>query len=185
MLQDSRKGYGIVTIAIHWISAVSIVFLFGLGIYMVDLSYYDEWYHKSPALHISIGLLLFFLMVMRISWRLSNPTPEDLSQKKHLNITAKIVKWALYLLIFSVLITGYLITTAEGKPAEIFNWFSIPAAYQLDATGVDFVGEIHEYLAWAIILVALMHAGGALMHHFVFKDRTLMRMLKPVKKNEN
>jgi cytochrome b561 len=85
----------------------------------------------------------------------------------------------LYLLIFIVAITGYLITTAEGQAASVFEWFGIPATIQLTAAQVDLAGEIHEYGAWLIILIATLHAAAALMHHFVFKDRTLKRMIFP------
>lgn len=184
MLKDTRSGYGWITISIHWISALLILFLFGLGVYMVDLSYYDDWYHKGPALHISLGLILFFIMTFRLLWRTNNLTPIELSDKRLNNLAAKWVKIVLYSLVFIVLISGYLITTAEGKPAAIFDVINIPALTELSADNVDLAGEIHEYLAWVIVILALLHAGGALMHHFVFRDRTLVRMLKPVKKSD-
>jgi cytochrome b561 len=117
-------------------------------------------------------------------WRTNNPTPPDLSDKRFNNAVAKLVKIALYSFLFIVFVSGYLITTAEGKPAAIFDVINIPALTELSADNVDLAGEIHEYLAWCIIILALLHAGGALMHHFVFRDRTLVRMLKPVKKSD-
>jgi cytochrome b561 len=82
-------------------------------------------------------------------------------------------------LIFIVAITGYLITTAEGQAAQVFNWFGLPASIELNADQVDLAGEIHEYAAWLIIIIATLHAGAALLHHFVFKDKTLKRMIFP------
>ena len=185
MLKDSRSGFGWITISIHWVSALLVLFLFGLGLYMTELSYYDEWYHKGPALHISLGLILLFITLFRVIWRNINPTPLDLSNKRFNNLLAKLVKISLYGLLFIVFITGYLITTAEGKPAEIFSVIKIPSVTELGADTVDFVGEVHEYLAWMIILLVALHAAGALMHHFIFRDRTLARMLKPVKKSDS
>lgn len=183
-LTDSRQGFGLVSILVHWVSALTIIFLFGLGVYMRGLGYYDEWYHKGPALHISIGLLLTFLIVLRVVWRVSNSTPEPLSSERLLNLGAKLVKVGLYVFIFTVLCTGYLITTADGKPAEMFNWISFPAFYELSAKGVDLAGWLHKYVAWGIIGLAVLHAGGAFMHHFIKRDRTLVRMLKPVAKEQ-
>jgi cytochrome b561 len=81
-----------------------------------------------------------------------------------------------------IFITGYLITTAEGKPATIFDVINIPALTELQADQVDLVGEIHEYAAWIIIILAALHAAGALLHHFVYRDQTLMRIFKVAKK---
>lgn len=182
MFKDSSRGYGLITIALHWLSAILILFLFGLGIYMVDLGYYDDWYHKGPALHISLGLILLLLMLVRVVWRISNPTPTPLSNKPAQNILATLVKFCLYGAIFSVLVSGYLITTAEGKPASLFDWIYFPVLTELNSEGVDLAGKIHEYFAWGIIALVLLHVAGALLHHFVIRDKTLVRMLKPVKK---
>lgn len=181
MLKDSSTGYGLISIVIHWLSALLILFLFGLGIYMTGLGYYDDWYHKGPALHISIGLIVLLLMLVRVSWRLLNPTPAALADKPVQRTAAKLVKWGLYSAIFVVLISGYLITTAEGKPASLFDWIYIPSLTELGAGQVDLAGEVHEYLAWGIIALVVLHVAGALFHHFVVRDRTLVRMLKPVK----
>lgn len=184
MLKDSRSGYGLISIVIHWISAALILFLFGLGIYMVDLGYYDDWYHKGPELHISLGLVVLVLMFARVVWRIVNPTPEELSAKRAQNLAAKLVKLGLYAFIFIVLVSGYLITTAEGQPASMFNLIKFPVLTELSSQNVDLAGAIHEYLAWSIVLLVALHVAGALFHHFVVRDRTLVRMLKPVKKSE-
>lgn len=184
MLKDSSSGYGLVSILIHWISALLILFLFGLGVYMVDLTYYDDWYHKGPELHVSIGLLVLLIMLVRIVWRIVNPTPIDLPAKPVQQKTAKLVKLALYLFIFVVIISGYLMTTAEGQAASMFNVLKFPVITQLSSANVDLAGEIHEYFAWAIIALVVLHALGALFHHFVMRDRTLVRIVKPVKKSD-
>lgn len=184
MLKDSRSGYGLMSIAIHWISALFILFLFGLGTYMVDLGYYDDWYHKGPELHISLGLVVLLLMLLRVVWRIVNPTPVELSAKPAQNLAAKLVKLGLYGFIFVVLISGYLITTAEGQPASMFNLIHFPVLIELSSQNVDLAGELHEYFAWGIVLLVALHVLGALFHHFILRDHTLVRMLKPVKKSD-
>lgn len=183
MLKDSAAGYGLFTILLHWVSALLIFFLFGLGVYMTGLSYYSPWYHKGPALHISLGLVLLLLMVLRILWRWINPAPRALpSYSRATLLLSRLVKYLLYGLIFIVIISGYLITTADGKAASLFDVIHFPSFIQLSAANVDRAGLIHELLAWGIVIVAALHALAALIHHFVMRDRTLIRMLKPVKK---
>lgn len=184
MLKDSRSGYGLISIVIHWINALLIVFLFGLGFYMVDLSYYDDWYTKAPELHISLGLVVLLSMSVRVIWRSTNPTPLELAAKPAQKLAAKLVKLGLYALVFIVLISGYLITTAQGQPASMFTLVNFPALLQLSSQNVDLAGVVHEYLAWGIVLLVVLHVAGAFFHHFVIRDRTLVRMLKPVKKSD-
>jgi cytochrome b561 len=120
---------------------------------------------------------------LRIIWRMVNPTPIELSPKPMQSRAAKLVKWGLYVFIVVVLISGYLITTAEGQPASMFNLIHFPVLIELSSSNVDRAGELHEYLAWGIMALVAVHTVGALFHHFVLRDRTLVRMLKPVNKN--
>lgn len=182
MLRDSARGYGLITIALHWVCTLLIIFLFGLGIYMTGLDYYSPWYHKGPALHVSLGLTLLLLMIVRVLWIFTNRKPDPLPTYSRTTLRlAVLVKYLLYLLIFIVLIAGYLITTAEGKPASWFDLIQFPSLTKLDAGNVDLAGWIHELVAWAIVIVAGLHACAALIHHFYSRDRTLVRILKPVK----
>lgn len=183
MLKDSNSGYGLLTILLHWVSALLIIFLFGLGFYMVDLGYYDPWYHRGPALHISLGLVLLLLMSVRIFWRLINPQPVPLpTYTRSTRLLSGAMKYLLYIFIIAVISTGYLVTTAEGKPASMFGLVDFPIIVQLGPDGVDRAGSLHELLAWGIVILALLHAAAALRHHFMIRDRTLVRMIKPAKK---
>ena len=185
MLQDNARGFGLITIVLHWACALAIFFLFGLGIYMTGLSYYEPWYHKGPTLHVSVGLCLLLAMLARLIWRLVSRSPDPLpSHSPLVRFAASAVKIFLYALIFTVLATGYLITSAEGKSPAMFGLLEFPVLLQLNADNVDLAGWIHEIFAWAIMIVAGVHALAALAHHFIFKDRTLVRMLKPVHKTD-
>ncbi|MGD8176211.1 cytochrome b [Marinimicrobium sp. ARAG 43.8] len=181
MLSDDHSRYGWVTISLHWISAITVIGLFGLGIYMVDLTYYDKGYHELPRLHVSIGLLFGGLMALRVLWRIAQRgNPRALPNHGTLvRFAASTMKYALYALIFLMIATGYLIHTAKGDPAWVFEWFSIPSTWQLGADGVDLAGDIHRLAGWAIIVLAAAHAGAAFWHHGVIRDRTLKRMLRP------
>lgn len=183
MLKDSSSSYGLITIMLHWMCASLIIFLFGLGIFMRGLDYYSPWYNRAPALHISLGLLVLLLMSLRVIWRASNATPTQiLTISAHNHLAATAAKKALYIFTFIICISGYFITTAEGQAASFFNWLSLPASITLNASSVDLAGLIHKYVAWGIIGVATLHGGAALFHHFVKRDRTLLRMLKPSSK---
>jgi cytochrome b561 len=185
MLKDSTSGDGLVTIILHWVCAPLIIFLFGLGIYMRGLDYYSPWYNRGPAIHIALGLLVFALMLLRLLWRKSNQDPNAIPTINKSNlVAASIVKVLLYVGVFVICISGYFITTAEGTGASFFGLFSIPASVEFSAVNVDRMGAIHKYCAWALMGIVILHASGALFHHFVKRDRTLVRMLKPTDKTD-
>lgn len=180
--RNTATAYGWVTITIHWLMAAAIFFMFGLGVWMRTLGYYDSWYHAAPELHKSIGILLLFLLVIRWLWRVSNTRPNLLGATWEQWI-ALLVHRMHYLLLFALMITGYLIPTAEGVGIDIFGWFTLPAYFTLNSTTTTLIGQLHRYLAWTAIALAALHAAAALKHHLIDHDITLLRMLGISQKN--
>jgi len=176
--KNSRQNWGLITIVIHWLTAICVIGLFILGLWMVELTYYDNWYTKAPNIHKSVGILLFILTLVRIIWKHWNIKPEPVVGHSHVEKKlATIVHSALYILLFLIMLSGYLISTADGRPISVFGWFEIPASlYGIDKQE-DIAGVIHLYLAIGMISLVVLHAMGAIKHHFIDKDLTLKRML--------
>lgn len=186
-IRNSSAGWGIISITLHWLIAMIVIGMFISGLYMTSLTYYDPWYHKAPALHKSVGSVLFLLMLLRLSWRLGNPLPEALANHTQLEqVAARIAHILLYLLLFTVMISGYLIATAKGKPVDVFGLFQLPALLAPIEQQEDIAGTIHLVLAIILIALATLHALAALKHHLFDRDQTLLRMLgeSPETKNQ-
>ncbi len=176
--KNSGSRFGVFSIALHWLVAVTVYGMFALGLWMVTLGYYDGWYHKAPELHKSIGVILFSVMVIRLVWRFISPPPKPLSSYSALTRHAAIaVHLFLYVLLFSILITGYLISTAEGQPVSVFGLISVPAMVSGMAGQADAAGTVHLWLAWTVVILSLLHGLAAVKHHFIDRDITLKRML--------
>jgi len=177
-LRNSTDRYGFVAILIHWLVALAVIGLFALGYWMVDLSYYDDWYRRAPDIHRSVGLLLLAAMVIRAGWRLMNPSPSPLSNHRRWEvIAAHGAHLLLYLLLFVAMVSGYLISTADGSSISVFGWFEVPSITGQVKGMEDTAGVIHYWSTWAIVVLSGIHALGALKHHFIDRDRTLLRML--------
>jgi len=165
-------------VALHWVMALAIVGLFALGLYMVDLDYYHPWYNSAPQLHQSLGIVLGLLLLLRVGVRLALPPPLPLpSISATERALAGIAHGLLYVLILLVVATGYLIASADDTAVAVFSWFSVPALPVALEGQEDIAGLWHEWLAWALIALAAVHAAAALKHHFIDRDDTLRRML--------
>lgn len=175
LIRDTAAGYGLLTRLIHWIMAIAIIAMFVLGLWMVTLTYYSPYYQLAPDIHRSVGMLLLFLLVLRFVWRLANPKPDDSDLKPFERVAANIVHWGFYPLLFALMASGYLISTADGRPIEVFNWFTVPSLVQ-DKGLEEPAGEVHEWLAYLTIAIVLLHALASLKHHFIDRKRTLVRM---------
>lgn len=178
-LKNTRKSYGILSIFLHWIMTVLIIGLFLLGLWMMDLTYYDAWYITAPNLHRSFGMLALMLVIFRLIWRLTNPLPEGVV-KKWEQYMARVVHRLFYLLIFTVIISGYLITTADGQAVSVFGWFDVPAIIYGFDNQEDLAGNVHEVSAYILMAFIVLHTLAALKHHFINQDSTLRRMLRPL-----
>ncbi|MDC0611464.1 cytochrome b [Vibrio sp.] len=161
---------------IHWLTAIFVIGMFAVGLWMVDLSYYSQWYHTAPHWHKSIGILLTFLTIFRVIWKLKTSSPK-VEGKRYEQILAHAVHHFIYVDLFLIFVSGYLISTEDGRPIEVFNWFNIPGAGQLFQEQADIAGVIHTYAAWTLIIMVSLHALAALKHHFISKDNTLNKML--------
>ncbi len=176
-ITNSTYCYGIVAIGFHWLMALGIFFLFGLGLYMTELGYYDPWYHKAPDLHKALGMLLVLLLLLRVPWRFINPVPV-LHGNALERLAARTVHGLHYVLMIIVLFSGYLIPTADGNAIDVFGLIDIPALFGLTGKQEDLAGQVHWLSAWLIVVLGVIHGLAALKHHVLDKDDTLMRMLR-------
>lgn len=176
-LLNSKENYGAVSRALHWSMAVAIVGMFGLGFWMVDLDYYSPYYQSAPDLHRGVGILLLILLVFRFAWRIFNVDPERGSLADIERRGAELAHWAFYPLLFALMLSGYFISTADGRPIDVFGLFEVPALVK--QAGLERIaGAVHEYLAYFTIGLAGLHALAAIKHHVIDRDRTLLKMLR-------
>lgn len=172
------QSYDRLTRLLHWGMAIAIIAMFGLGVWMRTLGYFDPWYTRAPYIHRSVGMLLLVLLVIRFVWRLRNLSaiqdhqPNDAAQR-----VARIVHWAFYAILLIIMVSGYLISTADGRGIDVFGLVTVPSIYQNTALP-DVAGLVHEYVAYLLMALVALHAAAALKHHFIDRDQILLRMLR-------
>ncbi len=179
--KNTTGNYGWGTIVLHWLLAILIIGTWALGKYMVGLDYYDSLYHQAPEWHKMIGVFIAVLMAFRFFWRQINPLPKPLKQHSAWEKSlAYITQLSFYGLILLIVVTGYLMSTAEGAGIVLFEGFELPAIFpEFIENQEDVMGEWHELLTNLFLGLLILHSAGALKHHFLDKDHTLKNMIKP------
>lgn len=174
---NDRNTFGMVQVLLHWLTAMAVFALFGLGLWMTGLDYYHDWYRTAPAVHKSVGFVLILLVLFRIIWRFNVGVPAPI--QSHKSWEKALSKWVhvfLYVVIISMFFSGYFITTAKGQSLDVLGFLSIPAII----TNIDllehYAKDIHEISAYLIVVIAVLHGLAAVKHHVIDKDRTLVRI---------
>jgi cytochrome b561 len=177
-LRNSADRYGLVAQTLHWLTVVLVTAAWGLGTVGDDL---PEGVARAAGLftHISAGLAIIAIVLVRLLWRIGDPPPalERTPLGEWPDRAARIAHYTLYALLVAVPIAGIVVQFARGDALPVFGVFEIPSPWPADRAFARSVKEVHEVLANALVIFAVLHAGAALVHHWVFRDRTLVRML--------
>jgi cytochrome b561 len=166
-------------IALHWATAVLVVVLYSLA---------QLWsFFGKPTstelvnVHISLGMLLAGVLLLRIFWRMSFATRLPAMQAGPMELAVKFGHALLYLLLVAVVGLGFVMHWAADGQLSFFGLFSIPSPFLVNhALGHQLV-FFHFWAATGLIIVAVGHAFMALFHHYVLRDGVLQRML-PVRR---
>ena len=176
-LANTRGSWGAIAKAFHWVIAL-LVFC------MIALGWYAELLPRSPekleffALHKATGVLILGFMVLRLLWRLVNPTPILPPSLKGWEKAAAIgTHWLLYLVVFLMPISGYVLNSAKNFPFTFFGLFPVPLLVGRDRELAHLMEGVHEWTSWALIGLLALHILAALRHHFILRDEVLRRML--------
>ena len=169
-------GYGVVAKALHWLVAAILVGQFALGWLMPPVRR-----NMEPGLamhtHISIGIVVLALIVVRLLWRFSHPVPPEPGLPKWQRYASTTVHWLLYLLVLVNTLTGWLYASARGWQLAFFGLFPLPALVPQGNSIGRALGGLHESLVWVLLAVIAIHVCAALVHAFVYRDSVMQRML--------
>lgn len=174
---NNEYSYGLVAILLHWLIAIGLIGLFASGLWMTNLDYYDPWYHRAPALHISVGVVFTLLVLLRIIWSLFSHSPQQLVSRIF-TLMAQAMHVFLHLLPLLIAVSGYLMVTAEGQGAGVFSLFELPPLLEAASERADSAGRFHLWFAWGLMVLSLAHAAAAVYHHIVLHDAVLVRMFR-------
>jgi cytochrome b561 len=144
---------------LHWLIALLIVEL------------------RVYALHKSFGITVLVLVGLRLVWRLAHRDPPPVPMPRWQHLAANAVHFLLYLLMFSMPLSGWLFNSASNFPLQWFGLFHLPALWGPDPAVKVWARDVHYYGFWTLAALVALHAAAAFKHHYIDHDETLRRML--------
>jgi cytochrome b561 len=177
-LRNSTAGYGTVARAFHWVTVALVLLAWMLPHIrrtLSDLGLHGVWL----PIHMWSGLLILLLLVGRLVWRFGDSPPGPVVTPLGIwgDRAALAGHVVLYFLLLAIPATGILLQFVRGGDLPIFGVFTIASPWIENRNVARTVRSVHDILANTILIVAALHAGAALVHHFIFRDRVLTRML--------
>lgn len=166
--------YDLATISFHWTIAVLVVIQWGLA-QIIDLFPRGLPRIEARSVHIGLGIVLGILLVARLLWRATRGRALPPAESGVLQILAKSVHRALYALLIAVVLVGIFLVYVRGD--SFFGLFTVPAFDPGNKALRHNVAELHETIANIILVLAGLHAVASLIHHYVWRDGVLRRML--------
>ena len=180
---NSPTRYGVIAQCLHWTAVALVVLAWTLGVFGDELPKGSSR-NLGLYIHTTAGLLVIALTVLRLLWRLADPSPPaektpfgEWLFADWIGLGAKLAHFKLYVLLVAVPVVGIVLQFARGDALPIFGIAEIASPWARDRAFAGGVKEIHELLAHGLLALAGLHAAAALVHHWVFRDRTLVRML--------
>jgi cytochrome b561 len=176
-VKNSPRRWGPIAQLLHW----GVVALIGVQVTLALMADELPLGMKKLAMlarHKSFGITILGLAVIRLLWRWANPTPPlPNGLKPHERVLARFTHAALYVLLFAMPLSGWMMSSARGFPVSWFGLIQLPDLVPKSKPLYDGLLRTHDMLALALGAVVFLHIAAALKHHFVLKDDVLRRML--------
>lgn len=177
-IKNTQNSYGLISFSFHWIMGLIMIGLVIVGLMLADELIPDESRRAVMGYHKSFGITILMLVGLRLLWRFTNLVPKfpaDMAGwKKSL---AHLVHLGLYVSMFVMPLSGWGMSSAAGYPVSFFGLFELPSLVEKNKELGGIFHEIHEITGTVLIVLFVMHVGAALLHHFIYKDNVLKRML--------
>jgi len=175
--RNPNDRWGAVSQSFHWLMFVLLVVVAVIGLTMGDMP-------RSPrkieiyALHKSLGLSILALAALRLAWRAYAGAPREIDGTPlWQSRIARATHVLLYVLLFALPLSGWVLNSAAGYPLQWFGLVNLPHIVARDAQLHELAEELHEAGFYVLLVLVVMHAGAALHHHLFRHDAVLARML--------
>ena len=176
-MKPTLERYAPTAIALHWLIALLILVTLPLGLYMSDLPL-SPYKLKLYSWHKWIGITVLMLAIFRVLWRASHTPPRlsDLTPRWQ-RIASNAVHILLYVLLFAIPLSGWLMSSAKGVQTVWFGVVPLPDLVGKDKALGELLTTVHGTLNYILMGLIVIHIAAAIKYHFIDRDATLRRIL--------
>ena len=175
-IMNKQPRYGTVAKIFHWLIVALLLVQYLLGWFMPDI-HRDMKPGDAMTLHISTGIVILAIIVLRFFWRLTHPVAPETSLPTWQRVASEAVHWLLYALVFATTLTGWSFASFRGWSISLFFAVPLPMPAAEGSATARAVGQLHETMEWALLIVIGVHIAAAIVHLFYYRDRVMQRML--------
>lgn len=176
-MENSSTAYDPVAKSLHWLMFLLLLVQFIVAFIMpeIERGVVPETYIK---LHLSFGILILLVVVLRLLWRLGHPPPraED-SLPRMQQLAARAMHWIFYFLLLVLPFMGWAAASARDWQVSPFGLLTLPYLLPARTQIGHLIGDVHAVLSWTLLALIGLHVTLALYHYFIVRDRVLQRML--------
>jgi len=172
----AQLRYGTTAKVLHWLIVALLVVQYPIGWLMPDL-HRGMQPGAGMTFHVSFGLAILVLIVLRFVWRLTHPVAPESSLAGWQRLSSEAVHWMLYVLVLATTLTGWLFASFRGWSISLFYLVPVPMLASDNEAAGKAIDGLHQAAEWTLLVVIGIHVATALAHIFVYRDRIMQRML--------
>jgi len=171
-----QSHYGATAKVFHWLVVALLIVQYPLGKFMPHI-HRGMTPGDAMTLHISFGITILALMVLRLFWRITHPVAPATSLPAWQQLISEAVHWLLYALVFATTMTGWIFASERGWSISLFFATPLPTLPIEGSLLARSIGNWHGIMEWTLLLVIGAHVAAAMAHTFIFRDQIMQRML--------
>jgi cytochrome b561 len=175
-MPTEQLHYGPMAKVFHWLIVALLAIQLPLGWLMPDI-------HRgmkpgiAMSLHVSIGMTILVLIVLRFVWRLTHPVAPETNLPPWQRVSSELVHWLLYVVVLLTTLSGWIQASAKGWTIHLFGVAPLPRLVEQGSALGRSIGDLHAALTWVLLGLVGLHVITAFVHLFVYRDRVMYRML--------
>jgi cytochrome b561 len=175
-LVTDRLQYGTTAKVFHWLILALLLVQYPIGWLMPDI-------HRgmkpgaAMTFHVSLGILMLILIVLRFAWRLAHPVAHESSLPRWQRLGSEAVHWLLYGLVLATIVTGWLFASFRGWSLSLFYLAPLPMLASENAAAGKAIDGLHQAMEWTLLAMIGIHVAMAMVHILIYRDRIMQRML--------
>ena len=181
-LYDAKPpSYTAIAKLLHWVLALALVGMFGVGLYMADLPFSPQRL-KLYNWHKWAGATILALSTLRLLWRLTHRPPllpavmaKSMPKWQHWAHTS--TQYTMYALFFIVPLLGWAYSSAAGFPLVVFGVIPLPDLLSANKELAETIKPLHGLAAWLLCALVVVHVAAAFKHQYIDRDGLIGRML--------